>query len=62
MVLEAIKLKIKADARGVLVTDACVAAIKQKTATGIKLGPTNDEHACANGAAAKNRGKMILKT
>ena len=50
---------MKAVAIGVLVTDACVASIKQNMATAIKFGPTNDEHACAKGAAAKDRGKII---
>ena len=59
VVLEADKLKIKAVASGVLVTEACVAAIKQNTMTGNRFGPINVEHACANGAAAKNRGKII---
>ena len=59
MLAEAERLKIKAVASGVLVTEACVAAIVQITRTGKTDGSTNALHACANGAAAKNKGKII---
>jgi hypothetical protein len=56
---EAVKVNIRTVARGVLVTDACVAPIKQNTATGTKSDPINEPNACANGAVAKNRGNII---
>ena len=56
---EAERLRIKAVARGVLVTEACVAAIVQITRTGRTEGVTKEAQACANGAAAKKRGKMM---
>mmetsp|Transcript_22011 Transcript_22011/g.32624 ORF Transcript_22011/g.32624 Transcript_22011/m.32624 type:complete len:143 (+) Transcript_22011:97-525(+) len=56
---DAVNVNMRTVARGVLVTDACVAPIKQKTATGTKLDPITELHACTNGAAAKKRGKMI---
>mmetsp|Transcript_12518 Transcript_12518/g.26664 ORF Transcript_12518/g.26664 Transcript_12518/m.26664 type:complete len:85 (+) Transcript_12518:118-372(+) len=59
VVWEADNVRMNAVANGVLVTLACVAAIKHITATGIRFGPTNDEHAWAKGAAAKKRGNMM---
>ena len=54
---------MKIVANGVLVTDACVAAIKDITATGaIEAGidaPNSAMTECAKGAAAKNRGNMM---
>ena len=56
---EAVRLRIKAVASGVLVTEACVAAIVQITRTAKTEGGTKVLQACANGAAAKNSGKMM---
>ena len=59
VVAEAVRLNIKAVANGVLVTEACVDAIRHITATGSTLGPMIEVVAYVKGAAAKKRGKMI---
>ena len=56
---DAVNPSINAEARGVRVTDACNAAIKDITATGITPGPTKDAKACAKGGAAEKRGNII---
>ena len=49
---------MKTVARGVRVTDACVAAIRLITHAGISAAGTTPAKPCATAAAAKKRGKM----
>ena len=55
------RLRINAVASGVLVTDAWVEAMSAITATGTACGckQKKAQNECANGAAAKNSGKML---